>query len=224
MYTYIYWRGDTSWLILFILLQEPYVIIFFVYIYFPISWHLLNNLLYFHTLLSFFFLFGRIYGQASTFITFGGNILLIYFFTDNRYLSLSCYLFGYLYAITFNYLFLLLVGFIFKIDIEALITRNLLLIIFSCIYCMFCGTSLKLIAYYIHKKLNIAKYLTNRDLLKTIFVYLLLLVFFCIFNFSYGERLGYTHDVIALNGIIFLMLFLITVFLMYSVYKILSAK
>ncbi|ADL04516.1 hypothetical protein Closa_1937 [[Clostridium] saccharolyticum WM1] len=171
-----------------------------------------------------FFLFGRIYGQASTFITFGGNILLIYFFTDNRYLSLSCYLFGYLYAITFNYLFLLLVGFIFKIDIEALITRNLLLIIFSCIYCMFCGTSLKLIAYYIHKKLNIAKYLTNRDLLKTIFVYLLLLVFFCIFNFSYGERLGYTHDVIALNGIIFLMLFLITVFLMYSVYKILSAK
>ena len=170
------------------------------------------------------FLFSRIYGQASTFITFGGNILLICFFTNNRYLSLSCYLFSYLYAITFNYLFLLMVDFIFKIDIEVLITRNLLLIIFSCIYCMFCGTTIKLIAYYIHEKLNIAKYLTNRDLLKAIFVYLLLLVLFYIFNFSYGERLGYTHDIVALNGIIFLVLFVITVFLMYTIYKILSAK
>jgi len=170
------------------------------------------------------FLFNRIYGQASTFITFAGTIFLIYFFTNNRYLSLSCYLFGYLYTITFNYMFILLIDFIFKIDMEALITHNLLLIIFSCIYCMFCGTTIKLIGYYIHEKLNIAKYLTNHNLLKAIFVYLFLLVLFYIFNFSYGERLGYTHDVIALNGIIFLVLFVITLFLMYSVYKILSKK
>ena len=170
------------------------------------------------------FLFSRIYGQASTFITFGGNILLICFFTNNRYLSLSCYLFSYLYAITFNYLYILLLNFIFKIDMEALTTQILPLITFASIYCIFCGTTIKLIAYYIHKKLNIAKYLTNHDLLKAIFVYLLLLILFYIFNFSYGERLGYTQDVIALNGIIFLVLFVITVFLLYSVYKILSAK
>lgn len=170
------------------------------------------------------FLLNRIYGQASTFITFGGNILLIYFFTNNRCLSLSCYLFGYLYTITFNYLFLLLVDFIFKIEINALITHNLFLIVFSCIYCIFCGVTNKLIGYYIHRKLNIAKYLTNHHLLKATFVYLFLLVIFYIFNFSYGERLGYTNDVITLNGIIFLVLFVITVFLMYSVYKISSTK
>ncbi len=167
-----------------------------------------------------FYFFNRIYGQASTFITFLGIILLIYFFTNNHYLSLSCYLFGYLYTITFNYLFMWIAGFIFKMDMEALITHHLLLIAFSCIYCIFCGTTTKLIGYYFHKKLVITKYLINDHLLKAIFIDLFLLVFFYIFNFSYGERLGYNYGVIALNGIIFLLLFVITVFLMYSVYKV----
>ncbi len=197
---------------------------FFCIYLLPDNLTIMKRLVIFLYTFSTLFLFGRSYGQASTFITFGGNILLIFFFTQNRYLSLSCYLFGYLYAITFNYLFLLLVGFIFKTDVKTLFARNLPLIIFSCIYCMFCGTTIKLIGYYIHEKLNVAKYLTNHALLKAIFVYLLLLVLFYIFNFSYGERLGYTHDVIALNGIIFLVLFVITVFHLYSVYKILSAK
>jgi two-component system sensor histidine kinase AgrC len=111
-------------------------------------------------------------------------------------------------------------GFIFKMDMEALITHHLLLIAFSCIYCIFCGTTTKLIGYYFHKKLVITKYLINDHLLKAIFIDLFLLVFFYIFNFSYGERLGYNYGVIALNGIIFLLLFVITVFLMYSVYKV----
>ncbi|WP_313583743.1 GHKL domain-containing protein [Lacrimispora sp.] len=105
-------------------------------------------------------------------------------------------------------------------DMEALITHHLLLIAFSCIYCIFCGTTTKLIGYYFHKKLVITKYLINDHLLKAIFIDLFLLVFFYIFNFSYGERLGYNYGVIALNGIIFLLLFVITVFLMYSVYKV----
>jgi two-component system sensor histidine kinase AgrC len=166
------------------------------------------------------FIFNRIFGQASTFITFSGLIFLMYLFTSNHYLSLSCYLFGYLYTITFNYLFMWAAGFIFKMDMEVFLTHNLLLIIFSCIYCIFCGTTTRLIGYYFHKKLNIARYLINHHLLKAIFIDLFLLVFFYIFNFSYGERLGYNYGVIALNGIIFLLLFAITVFLMYSVYKV----
>ncbi len=166
------------------------------------------------------YFFNQIYGQASTFITFLGLILLIYFFTSNHYLSLSCYLFGYLYTISFNYLFMWAAGLIFKMDMEVFLTHHLLLITFSCIYCMFCGATTKLIGYYFHKKLNIAKYLTNYHLLKAIFIALFLLVFFYIFNFSYGERLGYNYGVIGLNGIIFLLLFIITVFLMYTVYTV----
>ncbi|MEY8352034.1 GHKL domain-containing protein [Lachnospiraceae bacterium 54-53] len=106
----------------------------------------------------------------------------------------------------------------------ALLTHNILIVAFSCIYCMFCGITTKLIGWYIHRILKLSQYLTNRHLLKAIFIDLFLLVFFYILNFSYGERLGYNYGVIAINGIIFLLLFMITVFLMYSIYKVTVAE
>ncbi|WP_312426005.1 GHKL domain-containing protein [Lacrimispora sp.] len=166
------------------------------------------------------FLFNRIYGQASTFITFLGLTLLTYFFTDDRYLSLCCYLFGYLHGISSSYLFMWIMAFFLKIDMNDFSTNSKSIMLFACIYCLYCAATTKLIGWYLHKKLKLSQYLTNRHLLKAIFIDLLLLMLFYIFNFSYGERLGYNYGVIALNGLIFIFLFIITVFLMYSVYKI----
>ncbi len=165
------------------------------------------------------FFLNQIYGQASTFITFSGLTILIYLFAENRFLNLSCYLFGYLYTITFNYLFMWIAGFILKMDMGTLSNNNRLLITFSCTYALFCGVTTKLIGNHLHKRLIITKYLNNHHLLKAVFFDLFLLVLLYIFNFSYGERLGYNYGVIGLNGIIFLLLFIITVFLMFSVYK-----
>lgn len=166
------------------------------------------------------FLFNRIYGQASTFITFLGLTLLTFLFTDNRYLSLSCYLFGYLHGISSSYLFMWIMAFFLKIDMNDFSTNRKAIMLFACIYCIYSATTTKLIGWYIHKKLKLSQYLINHHLQKAIFIDLLLLVLFYIFNFSYGERLGYNYGVIALNGLIFIFLFIITVFLMYSVYKI----
>lgn len=166
------------------------------------------------------FFFNKLYGQAGTFFTLLGIMLLMCLFTNNTYLNLSCYLFGYLYTITFDYLFMWVTGFFLQIDMADLLTNSMLTICFSCIYCLCCGISTKLIGWYLNQKLKLSQYLTNRHLLKAIFIDLLLSVFFYIFNFSYGERIGYSHGVIALNGIIFLILFAITVTLMYSIYKI----
>ena len=185
--------------------------------------HKLTNLkkfiLFLYTFGTLYF-FNRIYGQAGTFFTFSGIILLICFFTNNLYLNLSCYLFGYLYTIAFSYFFMWITTFFLRMDLSALLTHDNLIVIFSWIYCTYCGTTTKLIGWYIHKKLKLSQYLTNRHLLKAIFIGLFLLVLFYIFNFSYGERLGYNYGVIALNGIIFLFLFAITAWLMYSIYKI----
>jgi two-component system sensor histidine kinase AgrC len=166
------------------------------------------------------YLFNRVYGQASTFITFSGLTLLIYLFTNNHYLSLSCYLFGYLYSISFSYLLMWVMTFFLKIDITDFSANGRAIIIFAWVYCIYCGVTTKLIGWYIHKKLKLSQYITNQHLLKAIFINLFLLVLFYVFNFSYGERLGYNYGVIALNGIIFLLLFAVTVFLMYSVYKV----
>ena len=166
------------------------------------------------------YLFNQIYGQASTFITFSGLTLLMFLFTNNHYLSMSCYLFGYLYSISFSYLLMWIMTFFLNIDLTDFSVNGKAIITFAWIYSVYCGTTTKLIGWYIHKKLKLSQYLTNHHLLKAIFINLFLLVLLYIFNFSYGERLGYNYGVIALNGIIFLLLFAITVFLMYSVYKV----
>ena len=166
------------------------------------------------------FLFNRMYGQAGTYITFVGLLLLNSLFAKDPYLNMSCYLFGYLYTVSFNYLFMWAAGIVLHMDMRALLNHNQLNMMFSVTYSIYCGITTKIIGWYIHKKLVISKYLTNQHLLKAVFIDLFILVFFYIFNFSYGEFLGYNHGVIALNGIIFLLLFAITVFLMYSIYKV----
>lgn len=166
------------------------------------------------------FIFFKLWGQAGTFLTFFGMILLIYVYTDNPYFNMSCYLFGYLYTVTFNYLFLWIIGLVLQMDLQTLLVHDKLTCFFSSLYCICCGITTKILGHYIHKKFNLSKLFTHRPLLIAIFIDLLLLVFFYIFNFSYGERLGYNYGVIALNGIMFLLLFAVTVCLMYFINKI----
>lgn len=165
------------------------------------------------------YFFNPILGQACTFLIYGGILLFIFYFTKHDFFCLCCILFGYLYAVTFNYLLMWIATFFLRMDIEALLAHNVLTVAFSITYCIFCGITTKLIGWYIHKILKLSQYLTNTHLLRLIFIDLSFLVFFYILNFSYGEHLGYNYGIIALNGIIFLLLFAITVFLMYSVYK-----
>ncbi|SET72647.1 sensor histidine kinase [Lacrimispora sphenoides] len=178
-----------------------------------------KSIIFLYTFATVYF-FNKSFGQISTLVTYGGILLITFYFSKFNFFSLSCNLFGYLYSVTFNYIFMWLAGTLLKMDMLELLAHSGLTIAFSCIYCLFCGSTTKMLGWYLHSKLNIAKYLTNQHLLKAIFLDLFLLVFFYIFNFSYGERLGYNYGVIAANGIIFLLLFAITVLLMYSVYKI----
>jgi two-component system sensor histidine kinase AgrC len=179
-----------------------------------------NRLLLFLYAFGSLYFFNRYYGQASTFITLSGMLIIVSLFTKLDYLSLGCYLFGYLYIIAFNYLFMYIAGEILKMDMECMLKHDVLNMIFSTVYCVYCGITTKLIGWFIHKKLNISQYLTNKHMLKAILTDLSLLVFFFVFNFSYGERLGYNFGVIAINGVVFLLLFSITVYLMYSIYKV----
>lgn len=175
-------------------------------------------LLFFYAFTMAYFL-NPILGQACTFLIYGGILLFIFYFTKHDFFCLCCNLFGYLYAVTFNYLLMWIATFLLRMDIETLLAHSILTVAFSITYCIFCGITTKLIGWYIHKILKLSQYLTSTHLLKIISIDLSLLVFFYILNFSYGEHLGYNYGIIALNGIIFLLLFAITVFLMYSVYK-----
>ncbi len=61
--------------------------------------------------------------------------------------------------------------------------------------------------------------LHERRLMSGLFAYLVVLTSLFILNISYGGALGYSYGVIALSGIIFLSLFLLTVFLLLEIYE-----
>lgn len=179
----------------------------------------LKRLIIFSYIFCIFFVFNKLLGQISTFFAFIGIMLFTYSFSTNRLVDLCCYLFGYLYTVTFNYLFLWTACIVLRMDIDSLLSHDLLTTVFSSIYCLYCGITTKVIGKLLHRKLRLIDFFTNQHLLKAIFIDLAFLVFFFIFNFSYGERLGYSYGVIAINGIIFIFLFAITVSLMYFIYQ-----
>lgn len=174
----------------------------------------------------FLYAFGTLYlfygswGQAGTFLTLFGLMFLTYRYTNNSFFNVSCYLFGYLFTVAFNYLCLWVVTLFLHMDIQTFLSHNLRKCLFSIFYCSSCYITTKLLGWLIHKKLNLAKLFINHHLSTAVFINLLLLVLLYIFNFSYGERLGYNYGVIALNGIMFLLLFAVTVCLMYFINKI----
>jgi two-component system sensor histidine kinase AgrC len=73
--------------------------------------------------------FSHSLGQLSTYFTVSGTLLLIFFFTNHDFYSLSSALFGYIFAVTLNYITLFFVRFIFHISVEQLLSSDNLLII-----------------------------------------------------------------------------------------------
>lgn len=194
--------------------------IYFSYInLLPQKYSILKRVIIFLYVFNTFLIFEGSLGQTSTFLTSLGIIIFTLLFTKSRVFNICCYLFGYLYIVAFNYLFMWIAGALLKMDMKALLTHEKLTVIFSIIYCIYTGITTKLIGRYLHENLKVSNLLINNHLLTAVFIDLILLVFLYIFNFSYGEHLGYNYGVIALNGIIFLILFAITAFLMYYIYK-----
>lgn len=169
------------------------------------------------TLFSFYFLFPHL-GQFSTFFVLSWILFFIYYLNNKDFFSLSCALFGYLYAVSTNYIFLWVAQFLLKMNMKTMLLDNYLTSVFSCIYCLFCVITTWLIGRYLHSVLRLSSFFKQRQLSFAVFINLLILSFFFIFNFSYGEFLGYHYGIIALNGITFLLLFAITAFLMQYIY------
>ncbi|CUQ09460.1 signal transduction protein with a C-terminal ATPase domain [Hungatella hathewayi] len=165
--------------------------------------------------------FYRIIGQTVTFLAVGGAVLLILAFTKGEILSTICSLWGYLYSVTFNYLFQWLISVIFNLNIETMFNDEVLAISFAVSYCIYCGVTIKRLGNFIRPKLKEIKsvFRSDRELMVEVFLYMVLITFLFIFNISYGDYLGYSYGMIALSGIIFLMLFMMTGLLIFTIYR-----
>lgn len=155
------------------------------------------------------------WGQSTTFFAIGGAILLVGIFTHFDLFSMSCSLWGYFYSVTCNYLFLWLAEVLFHISVNDLSSSLYLTTAFSILFCIFCGVTIKLIGYFIHKKYHLKQFISEKHLLRLIFCIIFLMVVFYIVHISYGESLGYSPGIIAFNGLVFMNLFLLTSTLLY---------
>lgn len=158
-------------------------------------------------------------GQMISLVSVTGIMLLLTVFTHGDLLCLICSLTGYLYAVAFNYLFQWAFNSVFHVSTENWFSHEKLAIGFSVFYCFFCGVTTKLLGNFLHLRLKENELLHERRLMSGLFAYLVVLTSLFILNISYGGALGYSYGVIALSGIIFLSLFLLTVFLLLEIYE-----
>lgn len=163
-------------------------------------------------------------GQSYAFVAIAIVLFLIYLSTSQRWLNLSCALFGYLFAVSLDYICIWIAQRYLNMNLDQIYQDTSVIIPFSMIYCMTCFLCTSLLGYLLNTRLKISALLTDLDLCKTIFIEMLLLTVVFIFNFSYGSNLGYSYGVVAFNGILFLALFAAIAVLMWFLYRNIQQK
>lgn len=155
----------------------------------------------------------------SAFFTVALTLTLIFNATSLKWLNLSCALFGYLFTVTLNYICIWIAQRYFQMSLGQMYQIDSVILLFSSIYCGICFFCTLGLGYFLNSKLKISTFLLDISLLKTIFITLLLLTLFFIFNFSYGNDIGYSYGATAFNGILFLSFFVAAAILMWFLYQ-----
>lgn len=158
-------------------------------------------------------------GQFFAFLTVSVLLIFIYQFTSLKWLSLSCSLFGYLFTIALNHFCIWGIQGYLGMNLEEIYLDRPVIILLSLVYCIICFITTSGLGYVLNSKLGMYTFLTDDNLCKVIFLTLLLLSVLFIFNFSYGEYIGYSYGVTTFNGILFLLLFISVAILIWILYQ-----
>ena len=160
----------------------------------------------------------------SAFITVAITLILIYHATSLKWLNISCALFGYLFTVTLNYIFIWIIQKYFQMSLGQMYQIDSVILFVSFVYCIICFFCTLGLGNILNSKLKISTFLSDLSLLKTIFFTMLLLTAFFIFNFSYGNDIGYSYGVTAFNGMLFLAIFISVAILMWFLYQNIQKK
>ncbi len=175
-------------------------------------------LLLFWTLLSSQIL-NQLLGQYFVFITLPVILLILYHRTSSKWLCLSCSIFGYLFAVTFNYLCIWSLQKITGMTLSQIQHIPAIALPFSLLYCVLCFVLTKTAGAALNQKIGISRIFSNPRLCMTIFLTLSILGILFVFNFSYGESIGYGYGAIAFNGCLFLAAFIAITILLRTLYQ-----
>ena len=164
-------------------------------------------------------IFDPLSGQLTGLFVIATFLALICFWSPNKWLDLSCSLFGYLLVVSCNYIFIWIVQLLFQQSLDSLQNMPAASLIVSVIYCFLCYGFTKWLGIWLHKNLKLELFLTDEHLAKTIFLFLLLITILFLFNITIGGNIGYSYTVIAFNSIVFLTLFPAAAVLIWFLYQ-----
>ncbi|MFA9464827.1 MAG: sensor histidine kinase [Velocimicrobium sp.] len=147
-------------------------------------------------------------GQMITPLGMGGVILFVLCVTkQNKMANAGIALFGYLCSVVLNYIFTIALSF-FGITMQMIETR------FPMRFSIVFFITLYLLTYFIGREVKKRGFLYEMQIPNfvtiSLFLDLLICVFIFIFNIIVGEEMGYTSEVIRLNGILFFLFFAVT--------------
>lgn len=185
----------------------------------PEKFSISKKITVFLALLITIFLFSNQFKQATTIILFFIIIFLLLLFSQNKWLNLSCALFGYIFCVTLNYLCIWIAQFFLHMNLMQMAESHFLSLVFSTVFCLLCFIITKVLKKFLIYHLKIDTLLTDSYLNFTIFLSLMFLSGIYILNFSYGEFMGYSYSIIAFSGILYLLLFTTIAVLMYNIYR-----
>lgn len=169
-------------------------------------------------------IFNHYLGQYYAFITVSLTLFFIYRFTSLKWLNLSCALFGYLFTVALNYVCICIAQDFLNMNLNEMYQDFPVIFIFSSVYCTISFLCTLILGYLLNHRLKLSSFLTDTALCKAIFITMLLLSFLFIYNFSYGEDIGYSYEVITFNSILFLLLFTANAILMWFLYRNIQQK
>lgn len=161
-------------------------------------------------------------GQISSYIILGGFLLLLSFLSRCKLLNLCCAILGYLCSVCLNYFILMLLEQFFHLSIADINQKHLLF--FSLIFFIIAYIVTFLFGHLLRKKIRIQDMYIPSKVLIAILSHLLLCTVFFIFNFIYGEQIGYPTKIVSINGFLFCMFFLITTVLLFFIIQILEKE
>lgn len=162
-------------------------------------------LLYLFVLIYFF---GGVLYQNITFFMIGGILATVLYFTkQNKLINACAALLGYLCSVVINHIFTITLS-LFGITMQMI--ESVFAFRFSVIFFL----TLYVVTYFIGKWIRKRDFLhdlkTPKFVTISLFADTLICVIIFIFNIIVGERMGYSSEVIRLNGILFFLFFVVT--------------
>lgn len=178
-------------------IKRKFILFFFIFIYTFLAFPLLGQL-------------------ATPFVLIGICIILCYG-TKSKLLNLTCFFLGYLLMVSLDYIYSNGVYLLFGLNIQQI--QQDYFFLFALCHLPVLFFLAKLLGWLLHKKLRLDTLIVSSKFYVGLCFNLAVCVVIFVFGIIYGEKIGYSPNVIFFNGILFITYFVLSNLVFFMTYR-----